>query len=110
MTSTENIITIFVVILGTMLTRFLPFLIFPANKKTPPLIIFLGKILPSSIMGMLVVYTLKDISFNSSAEFLPELIAVALTAFLQYFYKNILLTILLGTVCYMFLVQSVFNL
>ena len=60
MSFTEQIITIAAVVAGTMLTRFLPFILFPANKKTPPLVAFLGKMLPAAVMGMLVVYSLKD--------------------------------------------------
>ena len=76
MSFTEQIITIAAVVAGTMLTRFLPFILFPANKKTPPLVAFLGKMLPAAVMGMLVVYSLKDTQIMTGSHGLPEAIAV----------------------------------
>ena len=108
MTFTEEIITIAAVVAGTMVTRFLPFLLFPANKKTPPLVVFLGKVLPSAVMGMLVVYSLKDTQLFSGSHGLPEAIAVALTVLLQATVRNLLLTIAAGTISYMLLVQYIF--
>ena len=108
MTFTEEIITIAAVVAGTMVTRFLPFVLFPANKKTPPLVVFLGKILPSAVMGMLVVYSLKDTQLFSGSHGLPEAIAVALTVLLQATVRNLLLTIAAGTISYMLLVQYIF--
>ena len=108
MSFTEQLITIAVVVLGTMTTRFLPFLLFPAHKKTPPLVAFLGKVLPSAVMGLLVVYSLKDTSIGGPNHGLPEAMAVAVTVLLQLVLKNLLLTIAGGTICYMLLVQYVF--
>ena len=108
MTLSEEIITIAAVVAGTMVTRFLPFVLFPANKKTPPLVVFLGKMLPSAVMGMLVVYSLKDTQLLSGYHGLPEGIAVALTVILQATVRNLLLTIAAGTISYMLLVQYVF--
>lgn len=108
MTFTEEIITIAAVVAGTMVTRFLPFVLFPANKKTPPLVVFLGKMLPSAVMGMLVVYSLNDTQIFSGYHGLPEAIAVALTVLLQATMRNLLLTIAAGTIGYMLLVQYVF--
>ena len=104
----EQLITIAVVVLGTMTTRFLPFLLFPAHKKTPPLVAFLGRVLPSAVMGLLVVYSLKDTAILESTHGLPEALAVAVTVLLQLVLKNLLLTIAGGTICYMLLVQYVF--
>lgn len=104
----EQLITIAVVVLGTMTTRFLPFLLFPAHKQTPPLVAFLGRVLPSAVMGLLVVYSLKDTSILESTHGLPEALAVAVTVLLQLVLKNLLLTIAGGTICYMLLVQYVF--
>ena len=67
----EQLITIAVVVLGTMTTRFLPFLLFPAHKQTPPLVAFLGRVLPSAIMGLLVVYSLNDTSIFGPTHGLP---------------------------------------
>lgn len=108
MSFTQQLITIAVVVLGTMTTRFLPFLLFPSQKKTPPLVAFLGQVLPSAVMGLLVVYSLKDTSIFSSTHGLPEAIAVGITIALQLVLKNLLLTIAGGTIAYMLLVQLVF--
>ena len=108
MTLSEEIITIAAVVAGTMVTRFLPFVLFPANKKTPPLVVFLGKMLPSAVMGMLVVYSLKDTQHFSGSHGLPEAIAVTLTVILQATVRNLLLTIAAGTISYMLLVQYIF--
>ena len=108
MTFTEQIITITAVVAGTMVTRFLPFILFPAKKKTPPLVAFLGKILPTAVMGMLVVYSLKDTQILTGTHGIPEAIAVALTVILQATVRNLLLTIAAGTIGYMLLVQYVF--
>lgn len=89
-------------------TRFLPFLIFGEKRKTPPMIEYLGKVLPCAIMGMLVVYCLKDISFLKSPYGLPELIACCVVAALHVWKRNSLFSIGGGTVCYMLLVQLVF--
>ena len=60
MTTAQEIITILVVVLGTMLTRFLPFLIFPEGKTPPLYVTYLGTVLPYAVIGLLVVYCLKD--------------------------------------------------
>lgn len=88
--------------------RFCPFLIWGGSGKTPKLIERLGKVLPCAIMGMLVVYCLKDTGFASLGAFLPQLIACALVAVLHIWKRNTLLSILGGTLCYMLLVQVVF--
>ena len=92
----------------TLLLRFLPFLIFNGKRETPPYIIYLGKVLPYAIMGMLVIYCLRGISFTAAATFLPELIACAVVVLAHVWKRNTLLSIISGTVCYMLLVQFVF--
>ena len=104
----HNIAMIVVMALVTMLTRFLPFLIFGENRKTPPLIIYLGKVLPCAVMGMLVVYCLKDVTFLEAPFGAPELIGIAIVALLHLWKRNSLLSIGVGTVCYMLLVQLIF--
>ena len=104
----HDILLIAVAVLVTMATRFLPFLIFGEKRKTPPIIEYLGKVLPRAIMGMLVVYCLKDVSFLSAPFGLPELIACVVVAALHMWKRNSLLSIGGGTVCYMLLVQLVF--
>ncbi|MFR9194736.1 MAG: branched-chain amino acid transporter permease [Ruminococcus sp.] len=79
MTLTQQIITIGLCILGTMLTRFLPFLIFRENRKTPEVIQYIGEYLPAAVFGMLVVYCLRNVSIVSGSHGLPELIAILVT-------------------------------
>ena len=92
----------------TLLLRFLPFLIFGGKRETPPFIVYLGKVLPYAIMGMLVIYCMRGISFTAAANFLPELIACAVVVLAHVWKRNTLLSIISGTVCYMLLVQVVF--
>lgn len=108
MTLTQQIITIGMVILGTALTRFLPFLVFPAGKPTPKYIQYLGKVLPSAVFGLLVVYCLRNVNVLTGTHGLPEAISVAVVAGLHLWKKQMLLSIAGGTVCYMLLVQMVF--
>lgn len=108
MTLTQQILTILMVILGTMMTRFLPFLVFGSKKPTPKYIQTLGKILPSAALGMLAVYCFKDVSFFQGSHGLPEIISLILIIGLHYWKRNMLLSIAGGTLCYMALVQLVF--
>lgn len=108
MSIAQQIITISMVVLGTMLTRFIPFLLFPAGKKTPPYIQYLGNVLPIAVLGLLVVYCLKEVSLLSGSHGIPEFIGVAVVAFLHLWKSNMLLSIAAGTIVYMLLVQFVF--
>ncbi len=93
---------------GTILLRFLPFLLFPSGKKTPAFVTYLGKVLPFAMIGLLVVYCLKDVSVFSGSHGLPELIAMAVVVVLHVWRRNTLLSVASGTICYMLLVQFVF--
>lgn len=97
-----------VIALVTAALRFLPFLIFGENRKTPALISYLGQVLPYAIMGMLVVYCLKDATLTSAPFGIPEAIGCAVVALLHIWKRNTLLSIGAGTVCYMLLVQFIF--
>ena len=108
MTPWQRWLTIGMVVLGTMLTRFLPFLAFPAGKPTPRYVQYLGRVLPGAVFGMLVIYCLKNVSLFTGAHGLPEAIAIALVAALHLWKRQMLLSIAGGTVCYMLLVQLVF--
>lgn len=99
---------IVVAALVTAATRFLPFLIFGSGKKTPDIIVYLGKVLPYAIMGMLVVYCFKDVDFLAAPHGIPELLGCAAVAVLHLWKRNTLLSIGVGTVFYMLLVQFVF--
>ena len=105
MTTTQQIITIAVVVLGTMTTRFLPFIIFSADSA-PEFVRFLGRVLPNAVIGLLVIYSLKD-SIGGVNHCIPELIALAFIFILHKWKKNTLLSIAGGTILYMFLVQIV---
>ncbi len=107
-TTIQKILTIAVVAAGTMLTRFLPFIIFPEGKTPPAYIAYLGKVLPYAVIGMLVVYCLKD-SFSSGHYAIPEAIAAVFIVILHKWKKNTLLSIGAGTALYMFLVQNYFR-
>ena len=108
MSITQQMITIGMVVLGTMLTRFLPFMIFPDNKPIPTYIQYLGKVLPYSVIGLLIVYCLKGVSWTSPSYGLPEIISIAGVVCVHRWKKNMLLSIATGTVLYMILVQAVF--
>lgn len=97
-----------VIALVTAALRFLPFLIFGENRKTPPLVSYLGQVLPYAIMGMLVVYCLKDLSIASAPFGIPEIIGCSVVALLHVWKRNTLFSIGAGTVCYMLLVQFIF--
>ena len=108
MNNTYAVLTIALCALVTAALRFLPFLIFGENRKTPPVVAYLGQILPFAIMGMLVVYCLKDVSFAAAPFGIPEAIGCAAVAGLHIWKRNTLLSIGAGTVVYMLLVQFVF--
>ena len=104
----HSALMIAVIALVTTTLRFLPFLIFGEKRKTPPLISYLGQVLPYAIMGMLVVYCLKGVRFTVAPFGIPEAIGCAVVALLHVWKRNTLLSIGAGTVCYMLLVQFVF--
>lgn len=105
MTTTQQIITIALCAVGTILTRFLPFLVFSSKKPTPKYITYLGKALPSAIFGMLVIYCLKNVSFISGTFGIPELIAIAITIGIHLWKRKMLLSIAAGTISYMLIIQ-----
>lgn len=96
------------VVLGTVLTRALPFLLFPAGKPTPRYVQYLGKVLPAAVFGLLVVYCLKNISLFTGNRGIPEMISITLVVALHLWKRQMLWSIAGGTVCYMLLVQFVF--
>lgn len=108
MTSTQQLLTIAVIALGTILTRFLPFLLFPGDKPTPKLISYLGKVLPGAIFSLLVVYCLKNVDVLSGTHGLPEAIAITAVVLLHLWKRQMLLSIAGGTLVYMLLVQTIF--
>ena len=108
MTLSEEIITIGMCVLATLLTRFLPFIVFSEKKKTPKFIEYLGKALPAAIFALLVVYCLKNVDVTAGSHGIPEFISVAVVAALHLWKRKILLSMAGGTFCYMLLVQFIF--
>lgn len=108
MTDLQILLSIAVITIVTAATRFAPFVLWGGNKKTPEIIAKLGKTLPFAVMGMLVVFCLKEISFTSLSGFLPTLISAVVTAVLYVWKRNTLISIVAGTLCNMLLVQLVF--
>lgn len=104
----QALILILVMAAITFIVRALPFLLFPGNKKTPSYILYLGKVLPFAIIGMLVVYCLKNVQITQAPFGLPELIATVAIVAVHVWKRNTLLSIGGGTLLYMFLVQVVF--
>ena len=108
MTLLEQVITIGICALGTMLTRFLPFWVFSEKRPIPKWVQYLGDALPMAIFAMLVVYCLKDMSFSALDGFLPHVISVLIVVVLHVWRRNTLLSIVAGTLSYMLLLQLVF--
>ncbi|MEG0179143.1 MAG: AzlD domain-containing protein [Oscillospiraceae bacterium] len=107
LTPFETFITIIAVALGAVITRFLPFIMFPDKKAAPPAITYLGKILPPAMMGLLVVYCLRNVSLISAPHGIPELIAIIVIIILHEYKHNVLLSIGGGTITYMLIIQYV---
>ena len=106
--NTHAMVLILTMMVGTMATRFLPFLLLGDKRQTPPFIRYLGKVLPYAIMGMLVVYCLKGVSVTQLSSLTPAALGLGITAGLHLWKHNTLISIIGGTVCYMILVQMVF--
>jgi branched-subunit amino acid transport protein AzlD len=104
----QSAVIIAVVVLGTMATRFLPFIIFPAGRPTPKYVQYLGDVLPFAVISLLVIYSLKDTVMLLWPYGIPEAIAIICIVLLHVWRKNMLLSIAAGTVVYMLLVQLVF--
>ena len=108
MTVNEQILTIASVVLATMLTRFLPFLIIGANRETPKYIQYLGKIFPCAIFALLIVYCLRNVDIFSGSHGLPEFLGIIATVLIHLFKRKMLLSMAVGTAIYIFLVQFIF--
>ena len=92
----------------TFATRILPVLIFGRGQKVPPYILYLGKVVPYTAMGLLIVYCLKDVQVMAAPHALPEIIALAVVSAAYLWKRNSILSVVVGTAVYMFLVQVVF--
>lgn len=109
MTLFQTVSTVAIVSFGTIITRFLPFLVFPADKKTPKYIEYLGKVLPYATTSMIVIYCLKDNSLLKFPYKIPELISIGFIIIIHNWKNNMLLSIAGGTILYMLLIQFIFN-
>ena len=109
MSNIQFILTIAVCAAATMLTRFLPFLIFSSKDQQPPEVVrYLGRVLPAAIFGMLIIYCLKGVSVFTGSHGIPEAIAIGVTVTLHKWKHQTLVSIAGGTLCYVLLVQMVF--
>ena len=101
---------IIIVIMGlvTLAARIVPMLIFGRDEKVPDYIMYLGRTVPYTAMGLLIVYCLRDISFASAPHALPEIIAMAVVIGSYLWKRNSILSVVVGTALYMFWVQVVF--
>src|SRR5699024_6971456 len=108
MTHNQMLITVVVIMLGTMLTRFLVFFIFPPTKEPPQFVTYLGQVLPAAAIGLLVVYALKDVKITEIPFAIPEVLAIIVILLIHKWRRNSLLSIASGTIVYMTLIQWVF--
>lgn len=108
LTTGQSLILILIITATTFLTRVIPFVIFPANKKTPRFVTYLGSVLPYAIIGMLIIYCLKNTVIVSYPYGLPEAISIAAVVAVHLWKRNTLVSIGIGTVIYMLLVQFIF--
>lgn len=99
-------IIILIMGLATFATRIVPVLIFGRGEKVPDYIMYLGRTVPYTAMGLLIVYCLKDISFTASTHAIPEIIALALVIATYLWKRNTIASVVIGTILYMILVQS----
>lgn len=109
LTTSQALLIIAVIAGATLLTRALPFIIFPAGKKTPQFITYLGTVLPFSIIGMLIIYCFKSVSITTAPHGIPEAIAGIFVVLIHKWKHNLLISIGGGTLLYMVLVQVVFK-
>ncbi len=104
----HSVLLVLVMALVSFLLRAFPFMVFSGKRETPKFVLYLGKVLPFAIIAMLVIYCVKDISFDTVSHFLPYIIAGAVVVLLHIWRRNTLLSIIAGTLSYMALVQFVF--
>jgi branched-subunit amino acid transport protein AzlD len=104
----QTLIIIGVMALGTIITRFLPFFLFPDHRQTPHYVLYLGRVLPYAVIGLLVVYCLKEVDISIAPFGTPEAISMVCIGILHFWKSNTLLSIGVGTAVYMLLIQFVF--
>ena len=105
LTASQTLVMILAIMAGTMITRFLPFIAFPENRKIPPFINYLGRVLPPTMIGLLVVYCLRGIAWTNRPYGIPEFISILLIIVVHRRKSNTLLSIGGGTLCYMIMLR-----
>lgn len=108
MNYTRDLTILGIIVCATFFTRVFPFILFGRHQEPPQWVQYIGKRLPSAVIAILIVYCLKAIHFNAMSNFLPQIISVTVVVLLHLWKRNNLLSIGIGTVCYMFLIQVVF--
>ena len=103
----HDILIVAMISIVTVAVRFLPFIVFRDRKEVPETVRYLGRVLPGAVMGMLVVYCLKDIDFTASGYGLPQILSVAVTAAAYFWKKDTSISVITGTACYMLLMYLV---
>ena len=107
MTWQQQLITIRVVILGTVATRFTPYLVFSETRPIPPVIKYLGKVLAPAVFGLLVVYCLRNVSVTGGSHGVPELVSLLVVTGLYVWKRDMLVPMAGGTLCYMVLIHLI---
>ncbi|WP_239284976.1 branched-chain amino acid transporter permease [Collinsella sp. An2] len=108
MSALQMLLTIGAAGLATVLTRSLPFLVFPAGQETPRFVRFLGDALPGAVFGLLVVYCLREVDPLAGSHGIPEALGILVAGGLYLWRRNMLLSIFASTALYMVLVNLVF--
>ncbi|WP_455645480.1 branched-chain amino acid transporter permease [Methanosphaera sp.] len=104
----QEIIIILSASIATILTRFIPFIFFRSDDKTPDYIKYMGNVLPPTVFGLIVIYALRNTSILTGSHGIPELIGIIITAVLYYWKRDMIIPIVGGTISYMILVQFIF--
>ena len=91
----------------TIIIRALPFAVF-GQRKLPETVEFLGKVLPGSIMVILIIYCLRSVSLTAWPFGIPEFLCVLICGLLQFKLKNSIPSIAIATALYMVLIRTVF--
>ncbi len=108
LTTLQSLMIIIVIAVVTLFTRAIPFLIFSGQGETPKYVVYIGKVLPAAVIGMLIIYCVKNVSVLKLPYGIPEVVSIITVASLHIWKRNNLISILGGTVTYMFLIQFVF--
>lgn len=102
MTITEMTLTILIVMIGTMFTRCISFVIFPSNKEPPEYIKYLGEVLPPAIMGLLIIYCMRNVLYEEFSV-ISEVIAIIFIIIIHNWKRNVFFSITTGTGLYFFI-------